>query len=119
LFLAIRGKVQEGPYPDKITKKKPIEFNIASIEQLQDMLETRTATLSITIPIKSLDQLMLSKLENMFNESIGNCPVKFTIIDHLDNLTVSMPSRKLRVEPSLKMINAIKEMQLEVELVGN
>jgi DNA polymerase III subunit alpha len=66
-----------------------------------------------------LDQLILGKLETMFAESEGKCSVKFTVVDHLDNLSVTMPSRKLRVEPSLKMINAIKEMQLEVELVGS
>lgn len=119
LFVAVRGKVQEGPYPDKITKLKPVEFTISNIEQLQDLLDTRTATLNITIPIKSLDQLILGKLETMFAESEGKCSVKFTVVDHLDNLSVTMPSRKLRVEPSLKMINAIKEMQLEVELVGS
>jgi DNA polymerase-3 subunit alpha len=119
LFIAIRGKVQEGPYPDKITKQKPIEFAISSIEQLQDLLDTRTTTLNITIPIKSLDQLMMGKLESMFAASEGNCSVKFKVVDHLDNISVTMPSRKLRIEPSLKIINALKEMQLEVELTGS
>ena len=119
LFVAIRGKVQEGPYPDKITKQKPIEFVISQIDQLQDLMENRTTTMNITIPIKSLDQLVMSRLETIFSDSAGKCQVKFTVVDHLDNISVSMPSRKLRVEPSLKMINAIKELQLDVEIVGN
>jgi len=119
LFVAIRGKVQEGPYPDKITKQKPIEFAIASIEQLQDLLDNRTATMNISIPLKSLDQLMMSKLEALFATSEGKCSVKFTVVDHLDNLSVSLPSRKLRIEPSLKMINSLKELQLDVEIIGN
>jgi DNA polymerase-3 subunit alpha len=119
LFVAIRGKVQEGPYPDKITKQKPVEFAIASIEQLQDLLDNRTATMNISIPLKSLDQLMMSKLEALFATSEGKCSVKFTVVDHLDNLSVSLPSRKLRIEPSLKMINSLKELQLDVEIIGN
>jgi DNA polymerase III subunit alpha len=119
LFVAIRGKVQEGPYPDKITKVKPVEFAISSIEQLQDLLDNRTATMNISIPLKALDQLMMSKLEQMFAESEGKCSVKFTIVDNLDNISVSMPSRKLRIEPSLKMINSLKELQLGVEIIGN
>lgn len=119
LFVAIRGKVQEGPYPDKITKQKPIEFVISQIDQLQDLMENRTTTMNITIPIKTLDQLVMSRLEMIFSESNGKCQVKFTVVDHLDNISVSMPSRKLRVEPSLKMINAIKELQLDVEITGN
>jgi DNA polymerase-3 subunit alpha len=119
LFVAIRGKVQEGPYPDKITKQKPIEFVISQIDQLQDLMENRTTTMNITIPIKSLDQLVMSRLETIFSDSAGKCQVKFTVVDHLDNISVSMPSRKLRVEPSLKMINAIRELQLDVEIVGN
>jgi DNA polymerase-3 subunit alpha len=119
LFVAIRGKVQEGPYPDKITKVKPIEFAISSIEQLQDLLDNRTATMNISIPLKALDQLMMSKLEQLFSESEGKCSVKFTVVDNLDNISVSMPSRKLRIEPSLKMINSLKELQLGVEIIGN
>ncbi len=119
LFVAIRGKVQEGPYPDKITKVKPIEFAISSIEQLQDLLDNRTAMMNISIPLKALDQLMMSKLEQLFASSEGKCSVKFTVVDNLDNISVSMPSRKLRIEPSLKMINSLKELQLGVEIIGN
>jgi hypothetical protein len=61
----------------------------------------------------------MSRLETIFSDSAGKCQVKFTVVDHLDNISVSMPSRKLRVEPSLKMINAIRELQLDVEIVGN
>ncbi|HLP56797.1 MAG TPA: DNA polymerase III subunit alpha [Fluviicola sp.] len=119
LIIAIRGKVQEGPYKDKITGQKPIEFAISNIEQLENLLETRSTTLNITIPIKSLDQLLMGKLENLFMESEGKCSVKFTVVDVLDDMKVTMPSRKLKIEPSVKMINAIKELQLEVELVGS
>src|SRR3989338_5136053 len=119
LIIAIRGKVQEGPYKDKITGLKPIEFAISNIEQLENLLETRSTTLNITIPIKSLDQLLMGKLETLFMESEGKCSVKFTVVDVLDDIKVTMPSRKLKIEPSVKMINAIKELQLEVELEGS
>lgn len=118
LLVAIRGKVEEGRFKDKITGQKPIEFVISSIEQLQDLLDTRAATINITIPIKSLDQMLMSKLESLFTESEGKCSVKFTVVDVLDDIKVTMPSRRLRVEPSLRMINAIKELQLDVELTG-
>ncbi|MNY61105.1 hypothetical protein D3C86_1977440 [compost metagenome] len=94
---------------------KPIEFSINSIEQLQDMMGQKSATINITVPIKLLDQMMLNKLETMFKESEeGNCSVKFTVVDHLDNLTVSMPSKRLRINPSARMLSEMKEMQLEV-----
>jgi DNA polymerase-3 subunit alpha len=119
LILAIRGKVQEGPYKDKVTGQKPLEFAISNIDLLENLLETRSATLNITIPIKSLDQLLMGKLESLFHESEGKCHVKFTVVDVLDDLKVVMPSRRLKVEPSAKMIKAIEALQLEVELLGN
>lgn len=119
LIVAIRGKVQEGQFKDKVTGLKPIEFVISSIEQLHDLLDSRSATLNISIPLKSLDQMLMGRLESLFEGSEGKCAVKFTVIDVLDDIRVSMPSRKLRIEPSLRMINAIKEMQLEVELTGS
>lgn len=119
LILAIRGKVQEGPYKDKVTGQKPLEFAISNIDLLENLLETRSATLNITIPIKSLDQLLMGKLESLFLESEGKCSVKFTVVDVLDDIKVVMPSRRLKVEPSAKMIKAIEELKLEVELIGN
>jgi DNA polymerase-3 subunit alpha len=122
LILGIKGKVQEGQFKDKITGQKPIEFAIASMEQLQDLLESRSTTLNVTIPLKSLDQLLMGRLETLFNdaapEGVGKCSVKFTVVDVLDDLKITMPSRRLRIEPSVKMINAIKELQLDVELTG-
>ncbi len=119
LILGIKGKVQEGQFKDKITGQKPIEFVISSIEQLQDLLESRPSTLNITIPLKSLDQLLMSKLETVLTTTTeGKCSVKFTVVDMLDDLKVTMPSRRLRVDPSKDIIKAIQELQLEVELVG-
>jgi DNA polymerase III subunit alpha len=118
LFVAIKGRVEESRYPDKITKLKSLEFVITSIDLLENLFESKPATLEITIPIKMLDQLVINKLEEALSESKGKCDVAFKVIDHLDNISVNLPSRSWRVEPNLKMINHIKNLDLEVELIG-
>jgi DNA polymerase III subunit alpha len=120
LLLGIRGKVQEGPYKDKITGQKPIEFVISNVEQLEDMLRQRSGTLNITIPLRALDQVLMSKLETLFTEvGDGSFDVKFKVVDPLDDTTVIMPAKKLKLEGSVKTINALKQLDLEVELIGN
>ncbi len=116
LFVALQGKVQESKYPDKITKQKTIQFGITSIEQLNELLQKRQANVHITIPIKELDQLVLGKLEDIFKESEGACQVQFTVVDHLDDIKIKLASRKVRVEPSAKLIDAIRGLNLEVAL---
>jgi hypothetical protein len=58
----------------------------------------------------------MTKLEDIFNQTPGNSSVQFTIVDRLNDMKLNLPSRKLRVEPSAEMLNAIKEMNLEVKL---
>ncbi len=116
LFVAVRGKVEESRYPDKITKERKLEFTITGIEPLSDLLKNRKVNLNITVGLKELDQLMMTKLEQIFQASEGDCSVQFTIVDRLSDIQVRMPSRKLRIEPSAQLLDAIKEMNLEVQL---
>jgi len=116
LFVAVKGKVEESRYPDKITKERKLEFTITGIEPLSDLLKNRKVNLNITVGLKELDQLMLTKLEKLFQESEGDCSVQFTIVDRLSDIQVKMPSRKLRIEPSAQLLDAIKDMNLEVQL---
>lgn len=116
LFVAVKGRVEESRYPDKITKERKLEFNITGIEPLSDLLKNNKVNLNITIGLKELDQLVMTKLETLFNESEGNCSVQFTIVDRLSDLQIKMPSRKLRIEPSSQLMDAIKDMNLEVAL---
>lgn len=119
LTVAIKGKVQEGPYPDKITGKKPIEFAISELKLLDDLFDQRNSTLNITIPLRQLDQLLMSRLEGILDGRDGKCSVKFTVVDQLDETSVVLPAKRLKVEPSMKMINELKDMQLGCELVAS
>lgn len=115
LFVAIRGKFQESKYPDKITKQKKIEFTISKIEQLGEMLQTRSATMNINISLKSLDQLVLNKMDELFSASeSGNCLVRFIVSDELDNISVSLPSKRLRITPTSNLLDEFVKMKLGI-----
>jgi DNA polymerase-3 subunit alpha len=116
LFVALKGRVEESRYPDKITKERKLEFVLSSIEPLSEILKNNKINVNITIGLKELDQLIMTKLEDIFNQTPGNSSVQFTIVDRLNDMKLNLPSRKLRVEPSAEMLNAIKEMNLEVKL---
>ena len=51
---------------------------------------------------------------NQCNEKQEGILVFFTAVDHLNKLTINMPSKRLRINPSARMLSEMKEMQLEV-----
>ncbi len=116
LSVVIRGRVEESRYPDKITKKKRIEFNLSSIDKIDTLMENRSAALNLTLQLSMLDQLMISKIDDLFKQNHGACEVKFVVQDSLSELHVTLPSKNVKVEPSLKLINSLKALNVEVEL---
>lgn len=115
LFVALKGKFIEGKYPDKVTKKKPIEFEISRIDQLHELMASKSITMNINIPLKTLDQLMLNRIEEAFKRcETGNCSVRFVIEDELENSIVKMPSKRLRILPTSKLLDAFSDLSLNV-----
>lgn len=117
LFVAIKGKVQEGRFVNKITGKKPIEFAISHIEQLQDMMQSKNMTLTLTFSYSDIDQLVISKLEKLCvehtDEHQANCQIKFVLLDHLDKIKVSMMSKRFRIKPKHTLLEALNDLGYE------
>ena len=111
-FVAIRGKFEPGKWG------KGIEFTIASIDRLHDLKEKKANTLSLRISNKSLNQIMITDLNKLFGEHAGRCELKFTVYDPLDDLEVVMPSKNIRVDPNNDLVKALKEFDLQFELLG-
>jgi hypothetical protein len=59
---------------------------------------------------------MISKIDDLFKQNHGACEVKFVVQDSLSELHVTLPSKNVKVEPSLKLINSLKALNVEVEL---
>ena len=109
-FIVIKGRVE---IPRHRTN---LEFVVNSIELLNDLREKKTKNLQLKLSSKSLDQLMIDKLNNLLNKNEGSCPIQFTIFDTLEGIEVNMPSRSMRVKPSNELFKELAKMDIEFRL---
>ena len=109
-FIVIKGRVE---IPRHRTN---LEFVVNSIELLNDLREKRAKNLQLKLSSKSLDQLMIDKLNNLLIKNEGPCPIQFTIFDTLEGIEVNMPSRSMRIKPSNELFKELAKMDIEFRL---
>lgn len=109
-FVAIKGRVEIPP------RRSELEFTIHSIDLLHNLKETKANSLHLKVSTKSLDQIMISNLLELFNDHSGNVPVHFTVYDPLEGTEVKMPSKSVKVDLNNKFFKVLREMELEVEI---
>ena len=109
-FLAIKGRIEVPP------RRSELEFNIGSIDMLQDMREQRANGVHIKINAKAIDQVLISDLNKLFMEHEGTCALSFTVFDGLDGVEIKMPSKTIKVDPNNQLFKELKKFDLEFEI---
>ena len=56
-----------------------LEFTPNSIELLQDLREKSTKQLNLKISSRAMDELLIEKLNQLFTDNQGSCPIQLTI----------------------------------------
>ncbi|MES2589616.1 MAG: DNA polymerase III subunit alpha [Bacteroidota bacterium] len=110
-FVCIKGKFELPSY------RKEYEFVIHSIDLLHDLREKRASLLDLKVSTKSINQLMIADLNNLFLSNAGNCKVRFTIFDPLDGIEITMPSKTVRVDVNNDFVKQLKNFDLEFSLM--
>ena len=109
-FISMKGRIEVPP------RRTELEFVIHSIDLLHNLKDSKANGVHLKVSTKSLDQIMISDLNNLFNENSGRCPVHFTIYDPLDGVEVRMPSKTIKVDLNNKLFKALKTYDLEFEI---
>jgi DNA polymerase-3 subunit alpha len=109
-FLALKGRIEVPP------RRSELEFNIGSIDMLQDMREQRANSVHIKINSKSIDQILIADLNKLFLEHEGNCSLNFTVYDALDGTEIKMPSKTIKIDPNNQLFKELKKFDLEFEI---
>ncbi len=109
-FVAIKGRVEIPP------RRSELEFTIHSIELLHNLKDSKANSVHLKVSTKALDQIMISDLNNLFNENAGRCPVHFTVYDPLDGIEVRMPSKTIKVDLNNKLFKELKNYELDFEI---
>lgn len=106
LFVHIRGKVQE-----RFGNADNLELKIATIDLLSELLEKKVKQITIQIPLSAVNDELIARTQQLMTEHPGNTALRFSVYDIGENISVNLPSRKMRVKPD----NAfLKELALKV-----
>ncbi|HTF05083.1 MAG TPA: DNA polymerase III subunit alpha, partial [Bacteroidia bacterium] len=107
-FLLIRGKVQARyGMPDQL------EFKVTSMELLGELLE-KIKTCNLQLPLSSVTEEKISKLNEVISRHTGKSQLKFTVFDIAENIKLELPSRKVRVRPDKELLEELQAVAPEV-----
>ncbi|MBI3501135.1 MAG: DNA polymerase III subunit alpha [Bacteroidetes bacterium] len=108
-FVYVRGKVQE-----RWNNSDLVEFKITHVQLLSDLREKMLKSITLNIPITEVSEKFIADLENIVKENIkkkqGTCTLKIQIMDSEEGIQVSMPSRRVRINPDNSFLNTIQNL---------
>ena len=67
------------------------------------------------ILLRSLN-LMIDKLNELFNQNQGNCQLHFTVFDPIEGYEVNLPSRSVKIQPSSNLFKELAKLDVEFRL---
>jgi DNA polymerase-3 subunit alpha len=105
-FIYAKGKVQKKKYKDD-----ELEFKIHSLELLTDIRSKLAEGLSISVSVKEVNDSLIEQVEEILEKHQGTHQLKFEIYDHLEKLSVNMPSRTKRIALSNEMIEDLEKLE--------
>ncbi len=115
-FLFIRGVWRERRWGGNENTPAEKEFKLNSIELLNEILEKKTNSITITMPLDEVKAENISNIKAFLEEHPGSCKVNMRVINK-KGVYVDMHSKKLRVKPEQKMIYDIRDqLGLDVAL---
>lgn len=113
-FLYVRGVWRDKRWGGADGAPIEKEFKLNSIELLNDILEKKTKSITISMPLDEVRPENISELKAFLNEYPGGCKVNMRVINK-DGIWVDMHSKKVRVKPDQQLIYDIRD-QLGLEV---
>lgn len=113
-FLYVRGVWKEKRWGGADGAPVEKEFKLNSIELLNDILEKKTTSITITMPLDEVKPENISELKAFLEENPGSCKVNMRVVSK-QGTWVDMHSKKMRVKPEQQLIYDIRDkLGLEV-----
>ncbi len=110
MFVAVKGKIEIPP------RRSQAEFTIHSIELLQNLREKKVNSINLKIPVRSLEQRLITDLSKLFLENEGTCPVNFLVYDPVDEIEISMSSKNVKIDINNNVIKMLDSMNVTYNL---
>jgi DNA polymerase-3 subunit alpha len=104
MFLFMTAK-----YQPKQWKQEEMEVKVTSIELLPEVKERLIEKLTITIPLPSLNEVMVTELSALIKALPGNTELHFRVIDPNSNIAVDLMSRPVKLSIQKELISYLED----------
>jgi DNA polymerase III subunit alpha len=115
LFLYIKGKVQE-----RFRQADNLEFKASNIQLLSELRDKLAKTITINVGLSELNDDFILKVEEILSENANvqprNCLLRFRVIDAEENISVFLPSKKIKVNPNNELLEMLEVNHLTYTL---
>ena len=109
-FLIIKGRIEIPRF------RTQLEFVPHNIELLQDLREKNTKAVQLKISSSDLNEELIQKLNQLFTDNQGSCPIKFNVFDTIEGLEINLPSRSIRIKPSNELFEDLAKLDVGYKL---
>lgn len=108
-FVLLKGRVQE-----RWNQSDMVEFKISSMQLLSELREKMLKSITLNVPLKDISDQFIENLDALVKENTkekeGTCYLKFNIMDSEDGIALTLPSRKVRINPDNSFLSQIQNM---------
>ncbi|MBL4586966.1 MAG: DNA polymerase III subunit alpha, partial [Flavobacteriales bacterium] len=115
-FLYLKGAWKEkrwGNQPEGAAVEK--DFKLLSIELLNEVLEKKTSSIVIDLPLAEIGPENITDLRKLLAQYEGKCKVNVRV-RNTEGEKIDMHSKKMRVKPDQQLVYDLQDMGLEVAL---
>jgi DNA polymerase-3 subunit alpha len=110
-LLFIKARVQS-----KYGSQDLLELKIQSIGLLSEVIQKCVNDITVKISLADISDDFIDKISKSMKKKSGNCKVKFAVYDTLENISIELPSRKIKVDSTdfLKTIAGFPEVKFKI-----
>ena len=110
-YVFIRARVQENRF-----NPKQLEVKVKSMTLLSELEDTMMKNLTLVLPVSEISRDMVDAIVDFSRRHKGKTRLKISLSDQLENNTVEMLSRKVKVEPIGFLRDMLKQYQVKYRL---
>ncbi len=115
LFLYIKGKISE-----RFRNSGNFEFKVSNIQLLSELRDKLARTITVNVPLKQLNEEFISMINEILSTNTEtqprNCLLRFKVYDSEENISVELPSKKIKVNPNNELLELLELNKLEYKL---
>jgi DNA polymerase-3 subunit alpha len=107
LFIFVRGKVDKKRFNDEL------EFKITQIQLLSEVRTKNCNQINLSISLENITEKLIDDLLLLINKNPGTSNLKITVFDRIENTSIELPSKRLKINPTNDLFKGLKEIGVD------